>query len=1162
MVLRNPLLAEKAGLIYRASMNVTAGVFNEGGWLYCSFDDASDYKTLPVSLFKMYAARIPALKDVGKRRLFSPIQFPLLDDAATSAAFDEIMREAIVYDDGFAKIVHSNQPVNHHLLKENDNSNPPVKDFGIRLGWDDEQMLIWNNRQMRQKEETTGETVDAPLGVFGYRIDARLDGTVDWFSQNNVVATNGITIQQGNIKIAEPGTDLEPPVEIYPAAHGNSKLDGFWLPLYFTNWMGKPLSIPDKDAEEINKINPTDIRTDVEQKETPVDPNAQKNTINTVPKQTFHPYKQVEEDILPLTYGKTYQFRVRFMDITGGGPTKGDDRIHGAQNPESTTHFKRHVEAGPMKVLNVQQVLNANPITDEAGFIAGVKPLPDLSVLENIVDEDAPRLLFNRPLLQYPAVVFTGKYVDAVTRLKNILDVLPNKTNIKDREAVVIGLPDPDVKSFLVRVEVKSLEMDNAKSKTGKEPYIPLYEKTYNMSENEEETFVLKIVYKEFLKIDLEGGFNGSGLAGDELLIPTARHMRLIIEPIVTDADDIYAAKNIEYGKPVIIKSYKASATETDLLDAIDDGVKAIYLQPESEGHHKPAEVNKAKQVVVSSTPVEVERLADTLNLSGHNLTLEGYKGERVQFGCSKEMRHSLAPDSTSVTFSSLGELFNHWIVAVDYNLNRDWTWDGLAVESVTILRSIKNVSDGAFGPEEVAGTIRVSNTASLNSLIEAKRDRSRLLFLDAVDPKKANGSFPDELEVKYRVFAKFKDGFGVSQFGPMEQTVNLPVTIVPHQVPKLISAGIALSGYIPGEKYASTNVRQKFLWLEMEKPIDDPNDAYFIRVLANAPDPLLCLVDESIALNVSKDPPLNISAEKMRTIIPGMQNDFAGLGAMQELIPDEATPSRYFMVPLPPGLHASSDEMFGFFSYEIRVGHSKSVWSTAQGRYGRPLKVNGVQHPAPTLICTATRRKYRDVSLKIFNEIVVTAPYANAVLNGRSVTANPPQTTLWFLLYAQVKQADGITNRNLLIHSAQLYYRPNKKLGNRADEGNRFGTAILHQELVSTKLRSLSLPVSTSLSVLCVEMFPLNNLWRLPTDHGNDFNPNMVEEFNLTVNDFNNTTAPVSTHNNDVRNNDDIVTRATTQDVVNPLIEGLGRFRIYRTSPLVPVGEICCEDC
>ncbi len=92
--------------------------------------------------------------------------------------------------------------------------------------------------------------------------------------------------------------------------------------------------------------------------------------------------------------------------------------------------------------------------------------------------------------------------------------------------------------------------------------------------------------------------------------------------------------------------------------------------------------------------------------------------------------------------------------------------------------------------------------------------------------------------------------------------------------------------------------------------------------------------------------------------------------------------------------------------------------------------------------------------------------------------------------------------------------------------------------------------------------MFPLNNLWRLPTDHGNDFNPNMVEEFNLTVNDFNNTTAPVSTHNNDVRNNDDIVTRATTQDVVNPLIEGLGRFRIYRTSPLVPVGEICCEDC
>ena len=87
--------------------------------------------------------------------------------AATHAGYDEIMREAIVYDDGFAKIVHANQPVNHYLIKEKDSSNPPVKDVGIQLGWDDEQMLIWHNRQMRKKEETTELEVDAPLGVFG-----------------------------------------------------------------------------------------------------------------------------------------------------------------------------------------------------------------------------------------------------------------------------------------------------------------------------------------------------------------------------------------------------------------------------------------------------------------------------------------------------------------------------------------------------------------------------------------------------------------------------------------------------------------------------------------------------------------------------------------------------------------------------------------------------------------------------------------------------------------------------------------------------------------------------------------------------------------------------------------------------------------------------------
>ena len=56
-------------------------------------------------------------------------------------------------------------------------------------------------------------------------------------------------------------------------------------------------------------------------------------------------------------------------------------------------------------------------------------------------------------------------------------------------------------------------------------------------------------------------------------------------------------------------------------------------------------------------------------------------------------------------------------------------------------------------------------------------------------------------------------------------------------------------------------------------------------------------------------------------------------------------------MVPLPPGLHEDSNELFGFFTYEIRVGHDRyKGWSTAQGRFGAVLRVTGIKQLAPNL--------------------------------------------------------------------------------------------------------------------------------------------------------------------------------------------------------------------
>jgi hypothetical protein len=61
--------------------------------------------------------------------------------------------------------VHAVQPVSANLLSEAPDGLHVQKDLGVRLGWDDEQLLIWQNRQLLADPSTPGQRVDAPLGV-------------------------------------------------------------------------------------------------------------------------------------------------------------------------------------------------------------------------------------------------------------------------------------------------------------------------------------------------------------------------------------------------------------------------------------------------------------------------------------------------------------------------------------------------------------------------------------------------------------------------------------------------------------------------------------------------------------------------------------------------------------------------------------------------------------------------------------------------------------------------------------------------------------------------------------------------------------------------------------------------------------------------------------
>ncbi|WP_027376530.1 hypothetical protein [Kaistella palustris] len=1111
-ILRNPLLAEKAGFIYKASIPVEGELLKKGGWIFTKFAAGSAFGSV---LSAVYAARLPSLtKD---RILFAPVLFPVQESAANNATYDAVMQESILYNDGFAKIVHAQQPVNQDLLQEKDTSNPPVKDVGLRLGWDDEQLTIWGNRQLRQKDEITELPIDAPLGVFGYKVDVRKLGGAQWLSQNMVRATQDILMQNGEL-LAGLDQAFELPTEVHPSSHGNTMEEGFWLPMYFASWNGHAMVIPDKEAEEIHLLASEHI---------PVPGLDPTNAVNLSPKKTFHPYSQDESQKLPLRYGEDYQFRIRLMDISGGSPAPETEPLNGGQKPIADVHFRRNIKAGALNVLNIDEFYENQ--TSEL--------VKDASVLENILGE-GNMLRIKRPDLGYPGVVYTGKYSNAAQLLKDKINAIVPPGDPTERKQHSIGLPDPDVNSFEIIVEVKSLEMDNVLSETGRDPYVIWQKKRFKLPANiPEENYDMEcsvnIVYRDFKVIDFDNNFTEDPDSND-LVLPTSRQLRLTFVPIVDFADDDYAAEFVAKGNTLLLTSFKTAQNELDLLSPIKGGLRAFYLQPETKPELASLSKTKLDAVKISPsrTSPELLRLTEALDLNAHELTLEGKKGQRVQFGVSNELRHSLAPESGSVAFSSVKELFNRWLVSVDFSLLRDWAWQGVKIDSFTVKRSVQGFEDEL---REI-GSIQLKDVANMSMLSEPARQESRIIFLDSIDPKKFQKEFPRELKVTYTLTPNFKNNLAEAN-DVTTLTIDLPVTVIPHQIPKLISAGLALSPYqYDKDNYQFSEERRKYIWLEFDSPPVDPEDTYFCRVLASAPDPYLCRMNMDLVSELQADLPFILNPEEIREIIPNMTNDFAGLGIMQEMIPEKDAASKTFLLPLPEGLHAESEELFGFFTYEIRVGHKKEVWSTAQGRYGRPLKVNGIQHPAPELVCTAIRSEIKSPFFLMRKSVEISAPHSNAVLNGKTITAFPPNTSLWYCLYTQVIQADGQSFRNILIDSGPMYYQPKRSSTNpdiyMKEGGNKLGTARLDLQDIGKKLEALGLPKSNNLSAIAVEVFPMDNKWQF---------------------DWQKRGTPESSY---------VTSYLQNRSQKNPLTELLGQHRIYRSSKLTRIQEVCCEDC
>lgn len=1032
-ILRQPMLARTCGMIYSATIDLTthADMLEKGGFISVNMVDAQTQAIQNALLegtggafVKRYAARIPALTMGAGRPVFAPMLFPVLHKKTTdatdplppNAGWDKIFAELNEYNDGYAKIVHAGQQVSNNILSERQDGPAPQTDTGIRLAWDDEQIMIWYLRQLSANPMEAGKRLDVPMGVYGYRIDVRKDEEgSEWKSLNAVQNAQPQPLTIGNASLGTiPAEGIELPFQVFPSQLDNDTNAPYWLPMYFTNWIGRSLVLKDTDAITINRHAEGKKKFD--------------DLTPTKAVDAASPYIEIPSGI-DLRYGQSYQFQVRMMDISGGGPKIGEPMVNNAPSPSAKHTFKRYIAPDLCRVEKPEKL--------RQGFSSYFNKE---NMDENSNSIPNPTLHIRRPLLSYPAVVFTDKY-------PNPVDLLIAATSGPE-ENKIPGIADPDVTHVEIRVEIETLKLDNLLSESGRENYITLYTTTRAFPVGFEDELSLPVVFHDvaiLLAGNVDDPFNRPDLnkaaidVMTEIPLPTARRIRLTLRAVCADQPGYFGFTNpgnkdmdTRYGKTTQFWFHQPSANEDDLLLPVVNvpPLQGIYLQPDPPLLNSGALATfYLAREAQNNMPDIVQRFAQKLGLRYNGLTLMGRKGERVVFGCSNRIRHHLAPDHSSITFSSKGDLCNHWLGCIVHRLNRDWTWNALEDVSFQVKRWRKFERDKEAETEviNVLGDIELKRSASFECLQEdefgeVNREYTTLIFIDAIEPKsvleKTGGGLrnPDELNVEYELTPRFRPNHGAPATFKTEK-LHLPTTIIPSQVPEIASVGIAFSPYLANERYSATEPRQRYLWVELKEPVKDPHDTLFCRVLAYAPDQLLSHSRGGIMTEVPEEPALPIDPEYIRAITPGQTDDMAGMGAMQPMERASGKEGLHYLLPLPPGLNPESPELFGFFTYEFRIGHAHGhmqtpdpkgdLWSTAQGRFGRPLRVTGMQHPAPNLLCNVNRDKDR---------VYVTGPYAKAVWKGRNVTCDPPRTQLHGLLYAQVRQADGKGYRNILL--------------------------------------------------------------------------------------------------------------------------------------------------
>ena len=546
--LRQPLLAREMGIVYNLEVPVKpANLLKSGGWLFFGLDASSDYGSLTntAGFLKVFGTRIPAL--TTSRQLFTPVLFPVVDDPTVTPLpgnFDEAFLEVSRFNDGFAKIVHCGQASYRNHLQEEGNGPAPIREEGVQLAWDDEDILIAQNRQMGVDPDTMTVPAEAPMGVVGYRIDVRPEGETDWHTLSQVATAQFLFagIDYGSVQW-ELRTDVFP----------STIQENFWLPSYFTRWKGGSLVVTDPD-----------------------------DMLLMMGRERSKPlyYRSKDANEVSLLYGGKYEFRVRMVDATNGGPVLDDQRILPGESPISRVHFKRFVPPGPV-------------------YWPERDPNPQ--------DATLTQYTITRPRLDLPQALYT-QYPNVRAIL---LAVMKGNKGLAAADVVDPSIPDIDAPTLSIKVLVKTPDFDPHPLPRDHEGYIEWYSTTRRFPDDLDQPYKLNLEFEDCaLLSDIELSSQLAAKPQGALQIPSARDVKIELRAVGDEKYDYFGNERARLGAVSIIKLHKVANSEADFLlpQTPQDIIRSVYLQPtDLEQETQPT----AKALQNEVLPVLAQRLGE-----------------------------------------------------------------------------------------------------------------------------------------------------------------------------------------------------------------------------------------------------------------------------------------------------------------------------------------------------------------------------------------------------------------------------------------------------------------------------------------------------------------------------------------------------------------------